>query len=361
MYQCDLFDDKFVIPSLVNSIAAASNKNEDLTYFEAINIDLSIYDHIIVSMSGGKDSIASFLHILDLGADKSKIELWHNAVDGRSGKHFMDWVFMDSYNEAIAKHYGVPLYFSWLEHGFEGEMLKNNSYSHSHKVETPEGIITLERDKNRSKRGTRLKFPQQSASLQTRWCSSALKIDVARRALTNQQRFRGKKVLFITGERREESANRSRYNQLEAHACDTRFGRTGRLVDAWRPVLHWTEEQVWDKLAEHRFEAPIPYRLGWNRSSCMTCIYNSPKIWATIFEHFPERAHQISNYEKEFNTTISRKRLNVFEISENVAPIEMTDLVALEQALRTDYTLPIVTDHWVMPKGAFGTEGCGAA
>lgn len=239
-------------------------------------------------------------------------------------------------------------------------MLKNNSYSHPHKVETPDGIITLERDQTRSKPGTRLRFPQQSASLQTRWCSSALKIDVGRRALNNQERFLGKNILFITGERREESANRSRYNQLEPHACDTRNGRTARRVDAWRPVLHWSEEMVWDKLAQHKFLAPVPYRLGWSRSSCMTCIYNGPSIWATIWKYFPERADKILGYEKQFDTTISRKCLNVLEISEGVAPLEINDLEALEQATRTEYTLPIVSDHWVMPKGAFGAEGCGS-
>jgi 3'-phosphoadenosine 5'-phosphosulfate sulfotransferase (PAPS reductase)/FAD synthetase len=356
--QIDLWDDQIVVPSLINSIAQKNASNDSLTYFSAPTVDLSIYDHIIVSMSGGKDSIAALLEILDMGADKSKIELWHNAVDGRGGKPFMDWMFMDDYNIKIAEHFGIPLYFSWLEHGFKGEMLKKDSYSHPHKVETPEGLITLERE--RAKIGTRLKFPQQSPSLQTRWCSSALKIDVARRALNNQDRFHGKKILFITGERREESANRSRYNQLEAHACDTRNGRLGRHVDAWRTVLHWSEEQVWAKLEEHGFNAPVPYRLGWNRSSCMTCIYNGPTIWATLFEYFPDRAKQILEYEKEFNTTISRKRLNVFEISENVRPFEVTDLEALEQALSSEYTLPIITSDWKMPKGAFGSEGCGA-
>lgn len=360
MSQVDLFDDKIVIPTLLNSIAPKTDPKSELTYFSCPTVDLSIYDHIIVSMSGGKDSIAAFLHILDLGADKSKIELWHNAVDGRGGRTFMDWVFLDDFHHRLADHYGVPLYFSWLEHGFEGEMLKENSFSHPHKVETPDGLITLERDINRTKKGTRLRFPQQSANLMTRWCSSALKIDVARRALNNQERFKGKKILFITGERREESPNRSRYNQLEPHACDTRLGRTGRHVDAWRTVLHWTEEEVWQKLADHNFIAPVPYRLGWSRSSCMTCIYNGPAIWATIFEYFPERGKQILEYEERFKTTISRKKLNVFQISQDVKPFTITDLEALEQALTPEYKLPLFTSNWELPKGAFGTDGCGA-
>ena len=141
------------------------------------------------------------------------------------------------------------------------------AYSRPHHVETPEGLLVLPRDHQRASPSTRLRFPQQSPSLQTRWCSSALKIDVGRRALNNQDRFRGKKILFVTGERREESANRAKYNQLEAHACDRRSGRTARRVDVWRPVLHWTEELVWEVLEKHRVSAPVPYRLGWSRSS----------------------------------------------------------------------------------------------
>ncbi|EOW9161651.1 phosphoadenosine phosphosulfate reductase family protein [Vibrio cholerae] len=113
----------------------------------------------------------------------------------------------------------------------------------------------LPRDHKRSKPSTCLRFPQQSPSLQTRWCS-ALKIDVGRRALNNQERFKGKKILFITGESREESANRSKYNQLEVHACDRRYGKTARLVDAWRPVLHWTEEEVWEVIPAYQVHDP---------------------------------------------------------------------------------------------------------
>ncbi len=78
----------------------------------------------------------------------------------------------------------------------------------------------------------------------TRWCSSALKIDVGRRALNDQERFDGKNICFITGERREESPNRSKYNQLEPHPCDRRSGKKARRVDWWKNVLHFTEERV---------------------------------------------------------------------------------------------------------------------
>ncbi|WP_455233588.1 phosphoadenosine phosphosulfate reductase domain-containing protein [Geopseudomonas aromaticivorans] len=242
-------------------------------------------------------------------------------------------------------------------------MLKLNGYSRAHMVETPDGLITLERDMKRAKPGTRMRFPQQSASLQTRWCSSALKIDVGRRALTNQSRFNGKRVLFITGERREESGNRARYNQFEPHACDRRNGRTARHVDAWRPVLEWSEEDVWAALERHRVVPPVPYRLQWQRSSCMACIFNSPRIWATIGHYFPEHAHKIAGYEERFGVTISRNRINVVDLGKTVKPFEITDEVALRQAMDTEYRLPVLVPEgqtWQLPAGAFSGEECGS-
>lgn len=369
----DLFDDQVVIPALRQGVLAGfeiDNTQLNLpanTYFEAEDIDLSIYDHFIVCMSGGKDSIAAGLRLLEAGIDTSKIEFWHHLIDpleqSKTNTGLMDWTFMHSYVDQLGAALGIKVYYSWLDGGFEGEMLKNNSISRPQYAQTPDGLLRFDRDLSRAKPNTRMRFPQQAGDLRTRWCSSMLKIDVGRRALTKQDRFNGKKTLFITGERRQESAGRSRYFQFETHAGDTRHGRLGRHVDVWRNVLHFDEAEVWQLLEKYRIVAPLPYRLGWSRSSCMTCVFNSPRIWATIAEYFPDRAQRIARYEDEFGTTISRNRINVLEVAHMAEPIKIDDPVLLRQAVNFDYSLPILLDEgekWELPKGAFSAEACGS-
>lgn len=371
-------DDAFTIPSVLQS-AQMDLFGEQLidlqpadpnVYYDARNIELDQYDKILVMCSMGKDSIACFLRLLEMGVDKNKIELWHHAVDGAASEQvFMDWIFMDSYFEQFANAYGVAFYRSYLNKGFLGEMTKNNSKPHGHTIETPDGILSL--DRPMAKEGTRMRFPQQAASLTTRWCSSELKIVPGRRAITSQSRFEGadKKILYVVGERREESSNRAKYNQLEPLAgVDTLRGsknpRKPRYVDVWRPVLHMEEAEIWDILRRNGVIAPVPYRLGWGRSSCMLCIFNSDRVFATINEHWPERIDDIAMWEDTFGTTISRSGINVKQRALRSKPMKITDSDALKQSFSKEYFLPIFAsqhEKWTLPAGAFSGESSGAS
>lgn len=367
------YDDRVIIPALKQgTLLGFEIDNAQLnlpanTYFNAPDIDLSEYDRFVVCMSGGKDSLAGGLRLIEAGVPKEKIEFWHHLIDpvehSRNNTGLMDWTFMHDYVNKVAAALGIKVYYSWLDGGFEGELMKQNSVSRPLYTETPDGLELCERDLSRAKPNTRMRFPQQAGDLRTRWCSSMLKIDVGRRALTKQPRFNHSKTLFITGERRQESPGRSRYNQFETHSADTRSGRLGRHVDTWRNVLHFDEAEVWALLEKYNIIAPLPYRLGWGRSSCMTCIFNSPRIWATIAEYFPERANRIATLEDQFGTTISRNRINVLQVGAQVEPMKIEDPELLLQAVSYEYTLPVLLEpgqKWELPKGAFSAESCGS-
>ncbi|ENN6469951.1 phosphohydrolase [Vibrio vulnificus] len=374
----DSFDDRVVIPAIRRQVqldmfgseVIAQNPANPHVFFHAPDIDVDIYDRFVVCFSGGKDSVAAVLRLLDLGVAKEKIELWHHLVDGAPTETpFMDWAFTDDYCSKFAEAFGLAYYRSWLHKGFKGEMLKENSKPHHHVIQTPDGYVELPR--TMAKPGTRMKFPQVAADLKTRWCSSELKIVLGKRSLTSQSRFVGEntKTCYITGERREESSNRSRYNQLETTpGVDTlRKGgkvRVPRYVDTWRNALHMAEEEVWDLMRRYNVTAPIPYRLSWGRSSCQTCIFNGDAIFATLLRYFPERVEQIAEYEARFGVTISRTGKNVLERAKAGRPFDIDDVEALDQASRSEYTLPIFTPEgqkWKLPPGAFATEASGAS
>lgn len=320
--------------------------------------DLESYDAIIVAFSGGKDSSASVCRLLELGADPDKIELWHHDVDGREGEGLMDWPSMPAYCEAFAEAFGLDIYFSWREGGFEREMLREDDRTAPVHFEKPGGAVGTAGG-TRGPLGTRRKFPQVSGNLQVRWCSSSLKIDPAATALRNDHRFRGRRTLFVTGERAEESAGRAKYEQFEPHRSDLRNGaRYQRHIDHWRPVHTWGEEEVWHILARWCVNPPHPYRLGWGRASCLFCIFGSPRQFASAAQVAPDRAQRIMDYEEEFGCTIKRDR-SVKDMTREADPYDM-DPELMEAARKDTFNEPIILtpETWTLPAGAYG-ESCG--
>lgn len=151
-------------------------------------LNLVSYDVIIVAFSGGKDSIGCLTTLLDAGVPKERIELYHHDVDGDADA-FMDWPSTTAYCAAIAASFGVPIYLSWKEGGFEREMLRANAPTAPIRFQTPSGRIG--RVGGDGPCNTRLRFPQVTANLNQRWCSSYLKIDVMAALIRNQERFLG--------------------------------------------------------------------------------------------------------------------------------------------------------------------------
>lgn len=316
---------------------------------------LASYDHIIVAFSGGKDSLACLLWLLEQGVPKEKIELWHHDVDGQEGSTLMDWPCTRDYCRVVAAAFGVALYFSWKMGGFEGEMLRDGTATAPTKFETPDGTRTAG---GNGPAGTRLKFPQVSPDLSVRWCSAYLKIDVGATALRNQERFNGKRTLFVTGERAEESPGRAKYKTFEPHRADGRDGKKKRHVDQLRPVHGWTERQVWDAIERHSVNVHPAYRLGWGRVSCAACIFGNADQMASLRAINEGQFNANASYETRFGVTIKRK-LNVVQLADKGTPYKMAP-ADVQAALSTTFAEPafLPAGQWKLPQGAFG-DSCG--
>lgn len=313
------------------------------------------YDKYIVAFSGGKDSTACFLHLLDIGVPKEKIELWHHDIDGRE-ETFMDWEVTPAYCNAFAKHFGVPIYYSWKVGGFKREMLRKDQPTAPTRFENGNHeIITVG---GKGPNGTRQKYPQVSPDLSVRWCSAYLKIDVCAAAIRNQDRFNGIKTCIISGERGEESAARAKYADLELDRSDNRDGKKNRLVDRWRPIKNWTEKQVWSIIEKYKVRAHPAYYLGWGRVSCKFCIFGNANQFASAYKISPEQGKKIMHYEDAFQCSIKRKKYLAELIPEGkpYRGVDNNELVSI--ATSYHYDLSICIENWELPSGAYG-ESCG--
>lgn len=316
---------------------------------------LSDYDRIVVFNSGGKDSIACVLHLLELGVDPSKLELHHHDIDGQEGSTLMDWPITRSYCEAFAKSFGLKMYFSWKVGGFEGELLRENQRTAPIAWQREDGTIARVGGDG-GKEATRRKFPQVCADLRTRWCSAYLKIDVGARILTTEPRFLQGKTLVVTGERAQESSARARYKTFEPDRADNRSGaRVKRWIDHWRPVHAWDESQVWDILRRHGVNPHPAYWLGWGRTSCLACIFGSANQWASVRAVAPAKFERIAQLEEAFGVTIHRK-YTVRQLADMGTPYPM-DAAAAELAMSEVYPIELLRmdpAFWKHPPGAFG-------
>lgn len=316
--------------------------------------DLGSYDKFIVAFSGGKDSTACFLHLLEMGVPTSKIEIFHHKIDG-DGPVFMDWESTDSYCKAFASAFDVPIYFSWKVGGFRGEMLRENALTAPTAFETPDGLKIT--GGKAGKLSTRRQFPQISPDLSVRWCSAYLKIDICKAAIRNQDRFNHSRTLVISGERGEESAARSRYAIFEPDAADNRNQASKRRhVDRWRPIRDWTETEVWAIIERHKVRPHPAYFLGFGRVSCKFCIFGNADQFASAYRLSPAQGDVLIDLETQFGKTMKRDKTLV-ELIASGKPYDMESDVA-EIAVSDGFGLSIFVTEWVLPKGAF-SGGCG--
>ncbi len=347
----------------------------DSEHFKNIYLDnllpLEDYDLIVVLFSGGKDSMACYYKLIELGVPKEKIELWHHDIDGGHPLRRMDWKCTSNYVKSFATAEGVPLRISYRVNGFFGELyrvgasepirwvdpdteeIKECKLSYKQKeCQELKKTCTEDLEDKLKDYGYRMKFPAKSGDLSTRWCSAYLKIAVADSVVSNldslgeleslggkRHKFpakgsthngrwcsgnlkaavqdsitsnmdetkENKKILIVSGERRGESKGRSKYNEIEIHRTNAEK-RANRTVHQWRAVIDYSEKDVWEVLKRHKVNPHPCYRAGWNRCSCAMCIFSTPTLFAGIRELYPEEYEKLKKDEEILGFTLDNKK-----------------------------------------------------
>lgn len=379
-------------------------------------LPLEAYDLIIVLLSGGKDSVACLLTLLELGVPPEKIECWHHDIDGGHPTRRMDWPVTQSYIRALCAHLGVKLRVSWRIGGFFGEVYRlGASMPVAYEDEGQEKLCPLSEKQLRSDElraailgedrpayeelasyGYRMKFPAKTADLERRWCSAALKISVSDTVLRNlellqsigerrkfpakgscqqgrwcsgtlkasveqsvtadlQRSGDGVRILVVSGERRDESTARSKYNEIELHRTNAEK-KAHRTVHLWRAVIDHSERDVWELLRRYCITPHPCYTAGWNRCSCMACIFSMPRHFAGIRELFPKVYEQLRQDEILLGFTLDNKKTLDEYVGDAQSCVDCTAQSAIWQLRSGVFTATDIytpTREWIFPSGAF--------
>lgn len=330
---------------------------------------LMSYDHILVAFSGGRDPLASVLHLLELGVPAEKIELHHQLVDG-DGPYLMDWPITIGYCRAIADLIGIKLVLSYREGGMYREMMRDA---------VPAAPVQWQDDNGDWHRGggvnfrvaTRMSLPPAAPNRKLRWCRPYLKNTVMHALLSNDERFQGVQTLVVSGERQKESAGWGKLDQFGPHYVDNRLDpfrnplrpkqRFVRHIDHWRPMLWWSAGEAWDLVKASGIVTHPCYRLGFPKLGCLCCSFGTPDQWATVRYLYPDRFEKIRAQEAEFGVTI-RADETVDQTADRGRPYPAAvlnpDLAAF--ANQPNWYGPIIDEEWRLPAGAteWDTEPC---
>lgn len=94
---------------------------------------------------------------------------------------------------------------------------------------------------------------------------------------------------------------------MDIHCTNARV-KAYRLVHQWWSVIDWSGAQVWDIIRQHRMTPHPCYTVGWNRCSCMVCIFSLPTNWVGTRELFPDRFAEMEEDERILGCTLDKQK-----------------------------------------------------
>lgn len=236
----------------------------------------------VVSISGGKDSTAMYLEAME-----------------RLQGDFLP-VFADTGNEheitleyvpRLAERTGGPA-IQWVRADFRQRLFARKSFiSANYEPEKAAGALAaleaMEEDSSPFLALCLWKgiFPSPIK----RFCTIELKVLPIHKDIIEPLLDAGHVITNWQGIRADESESRSRMAETEI---------IDQGVTAYRPLHHWTVQDVFAMHRRHGLDPNPLYKMGMSRVGCMPCIMSRKQEIAQIVRRFPEHIDKIRRWEK---------------------------------------------------------------
>lgn len=235
------------------------------------------FDHIVVNISGGKDSSVLMQWVRDNFKNHPSVHYIHAVID-------IDWKETKAVVQKQCDHFGVLPIFVQATFG-DG---------------SPKGFLS-KLTSPRVSRETGEPGEQKFPDMGNRWCTSELKMAPIHKWIRNN--LEGK-VLNLMGERAEESPKRA---ALEPLRKDEKLSIKGREVWNMSPILSLSESQVWEIIHKNKIPIHPCYSWGVNRASCAICIFSSNEDIKVAAKRAPEIVKKYVAAEKKISHTFRYK------------------------------------------------------
>ena len=235
------------------------------------------WDHVVVNISGGKDSSALMQWVADHFKNHPSVHYVHASID-------IDWKETHGVVCSQCEHFNVkPI--------FVQAVFADGS---------PKGFLSKLTAPRTDRKTGEIK-ENQFPDMCNRWCTSELKQAPIHKWIRNN--LQGK-ILNLMGERAEESRQRAALTQVR---FDEKLSTGSREVWNCSPIHSYTETQVWDVIHANKIPVHPCYGWGVKRASCAICIFSSNEDIRIAAQHAPEIVAQYIEAEAKIQHTFRYK------------------------------------------------------
>lgn len=236
----------------------------------------------VISISGGKDSTALWLHALEKGTESIQVVFADTGHEHEETYKYVEYLEKELGEITVVKADFTErinnkrkfVKEKWTEQGIDQNII-DDALSVLHPTGNP--MLDLAIWKGR--------FP----STRARFCTTELKVIPIMEEIYNPALDQGKKVISWQGVRADESPARAKLSEYES---------VPEGFDVYRPILNWAVKDVFQKHVKHGIKYNPLYLQGMSRVGCMPCIHSRKSELYEISRRYPEEIERVAEWER---------------------------------------------------------------